>query len=187
VSYHDLQAPADPIATPETVARIDWYTDTTDLGANVWPIAVFDGEHERAVIGAQSVNWCVTNYEIEIDQRKSNGSPLTVDLSGNIDGGRGDVTVRVKVRDPLAAGDYVLRTVVIEDDLAFPPDHVYGYSARDLLDDEPLTVSTVGDSAIVQRGFTVDPGWVVGNMDVIAFVQNDATKEVLQAGRLSPR
>ncbi|MFH1502193.1 MAG: hypothetical protein ABIG03_04015 [Candidatus Eisenbacteria bacterium] len=187
VSYHDLQPPSDPVATPETVARIDWYTDTTELVENAWPIAIFDGEHARAVVGAQSVNWCVSNYEIEIDHRKSIGSPLTVELSGSIAGGRGDVTVRVDVRDPLPTGEYVLRTVVIEDDLSFPPDHVYGYVARDLLADEPLTVSSVGDTAVVQRSFTVDPGWVVGNMDVIAFVQDDETKEVMQAGRLGTR
>lgn len=187
VSYHDLQPPTDPVATPETVARIDWYTDTTELGENTWPIAVFDGEHERAVVGAQSVNWCVGNYEIEIDHRKSIGSPLTIDLSGSIGGGRGEATVLVKVRDPIPAGDYVLRTVVTEDDLFFPPDHDYGYVARDLLEDEPLTLAAVGDSAVVQRSFAVDPGWLVENMDVIAFVQNDSTKEVLQAGRLNLR
>jgi hypothetical protein len=187
VSYHDLQPPTDPVATPETVARIDWYTDTTGLGENTWPIAVFDGEHERAVVGAQSLNWCVTNYEIEIEHRKTIGSPLTVGLSGSIEGGRGDVSVRVEVRDPLPVGTYVLRTVVIEDDLFFPPDHDFGYVARDLLDDEPLTVSAVGDSAVVQRDFTIEPEWVVENMDVIAFVQNDDTKEVLQAGRLTTR
>ncbi len=188
VSYHYLQAPADPVATPETVARIEWYTDTTDLSPYALPIVIFDGEHERAVVGAPSVAAAADNYRVEIDHRKSIGSPLTIGLSGSIAGGGGDVTVRVHVRDPLIAGDYVLRTVVIENDLDMPPPyHDYGFVARDLLVDEALTIAVVGDSAIVQRNFTVDPGWVVANMDVIAFVQNDVTKEVLQAGRLNVR
>lgn len=185
VSYHDGHAPSDPVATPETVARIDWYTDTTELPENNWPIVVFDGEYERAVSGAVTVNWAVSNYEIEIDHRKSIGSPLAVGVTGDISGGGGGVTVRVFVRDPLQAGTYVLRTVVIENDISLGgPYHDYGYVARDLLDDEPLTLGAVGDSAVVQMDFTVDPGWDLDKLDVIAFVQNDDTKEVLQAGRL---
>ncbi len=185
VSYHDLQAPSDPVATPETVARIDWYTGTTELPENSWPIVVFDGEHERAVSGAVTVGWAVSNYEIEIDHRKSIGSPLAVGVTGDMSGGGGSVTVRVFVHDPLQAGAYVLRTVVIENDVSLGgPYHDYGYVARDLLDDEPLTLGAVGDSAVVQMDFTVDPGWDLEKLDVIAFVQNDDTKEVLQAGRL---
>lgn len=187
VSYHDLQAPADPVATPETVARIDWYTDTTGLPENNWPIAIFDGEHERAVSGAPTVDWAVSNYEIEIDHRKSIGSPIAVGLSGSVNGGRGSVTVRVRVRNALPAGAYVLRAVVIENDVSLGgPYHDYGYVARDLLEDEALTVSAVGDSAVVQMDFTVGPSWDIDKLDVIAFVQNDDTKEVLQAGRLMP-
>jgi hypothetical protein len=147
---------------------------------------IVDGGIDRIILGAESVEQAEGEYRIEIDYRRGFGSPVTVGLSGEIDGGRGEVTVRVMVHDALPAGDYVLRTVVIEDDI-IALSHDFGFSARDILDDEPLTVSAVGDSAVVQRSFDVDPSWAVENMDVIAFVQNDDSKEILQSGRLNVR
>lgn len=184
VSYHDNAGP-DPLDTPETVDRIYWYTTGTGLEGQ-YPAVIVDGGLDRIIVGALTVDAAEAEYRIEIDHRRTFGSPVTVGLSGAIDGGRGEVTVRVMVHDALPAGDYVLRTVVIEDDiLAFG--HDFGFSARDILDGELLTVSAVGDSAVVERSFTVDPSWVVDNMDVIAFVQNDDTKEILQSGRLNTR
>ncbi len=188
ISYHAGQFPTDPVATPETVARIDWYEEEPGVPEGQFPIVIFDGDCERAVVGAATVGGALSNYEIEINQRKSIGSPVTVDLSGGVDGSGGDVTARVHVRDPLEAGTYVLRTVVIENFVSLGgPYHDYGYVARDILDDTPLTVSAVGDSAVVQMDFSVDSSWDVDELDVIAFVQNDDTKEVLQAGRLNAR
>jgi hypothetical protein len=189
VSYHDDVVPGpggpDPVDTAETIDRIHWYTADTGH-AGEYPAVIVDGGIDRIIVGATSPEAAEAEYTIEIDYRRAFPSPVTVGLSGEIDGGRGEVTVRVRVHDALPAGDYVLRSVVIEDDISVG-EHDFGFVARDLLDDEPLTVSAVGDSAVVERSFTVDPSWVVGNMDVIAFVQNDDTKAVLQSGRLNAR
>lgn len=186
VSYHDDTVPGpDPLDTPETIARIDWYTEGT-AAADQYPAVIVDGGIDRIILGAVTADAAEAEYRIEIDYRRTFGSPVTVGLSGEIDGGRGEVTVRVRVHDALPAGDYVLRAVVIEDDI-FAFGHDFGFSARDILDDEPLTVSAVGDSAVVERSFVVEPAWVVENMDVIAFVQNDDTMEILQSGRLNVR
>jgi hypothetical protein len=184
ITYHDNQGP-DPLDTPETVDRIYWYTTGTGYEGQ-YPAVIVDGGIDRIILGAPTVAEAEAEYRIEIDYRRTFGSPVSIRLSGAIDGGRGDVTVRVRVHDALPAGDYTLRAVVIEDDI-MAYGHDFGFSARDILDDEPLTVSAVGDSAVVERSFTVDPSWVVGNMDVIAFVQNDGTKEILQSGRLNVR
>jgi len=185
IAYHDHQGP-DPIWTEEIVDRILWYTEASgDDGATYgqYPAVIFDGDLDRTVTGAATVEGAASDYRLEIDNRKTYGSPVTVSIEGSLSAGRGDVTVRVIVRDPLTAGTYVLRTVVTEDDiLAFS--HDFGFSARDILDDEPLTVAVVGDSAVVQRSFAVDASWEVDNLDVVAFVQNDDTKEVLQAAHL---
>jgi hypothetical protein len=98
----------------------------------------------------------------------------------------GSVTVTVKVRESLTTTANVLRVVVIEDDVIAAA-HEYDFVARDLLDDEPLSVAAVGDSAVVTRTITVDSSWNVNNMDVIAFVQDDLTKEVLQSIRSGTR
>ncbi len=176
IAYHDLAPPADPFATPETVARIDWYMGSS---WSSWPMVLFDGG--RGVLGAASPEAAATAYRTEIDYRRSIWSPISMRIAGGV--GSGSVTVTVKVRDALTTSAGVLRMVLIEDDLIASA-HEYDFVARDLLEDEPLTVSAVGDSAVVTRTLTVDPLWNVNKLDVIAFVQDDLTKEVLQSVRL---
>jgi hypothetical protein len=111
-------------------------------------------------------------------------SPVSLSLEGDISGGRGSVAVTVDVHESLGAGPNVLRIVVIENGIIVGSDH-FDFVARGILDEEPLAVSAAGESVVVEREFTVDLGWNTENMDVIAFVQDNSTLEVIQAGRLS--
>jgi hypothetical protein len=179
IAYHDLQPPADPFATAETVARIDWY-----MGGswNSWPLVLFDGGH--SVLGAVSPEVAAAAYRTEIDYRRSIWSPLSMRIAGGP--AAGSVTVTVKVREALTTTANVLRVVVIENNVIASAQE-YDFVARDLLDDEPLSVAAVGDSAVVTRTLTLGPTWNVDNLDVIAFVQDDLTKEVLQSIRSGAR
>jgi hypothetical protein len=96
----------------------------------------------------------------------------------------GDVDVKVKVVDPMPPGPNVLRFVVTEHPVIVEPD-TFKYVTRDILEEEMLLISAVGESVVVNRTFAVDPGWDVSKLDVIAFVQDDSDKEILQAGALS--
>jgi hypothetical protein len=177
VAYHDGGG---GVSTAETIDRCTWYWQGVPGNEqHQYPTAFFDGL--RYVQDAPTVPWVTTAYRTEIDLRRASGSPLTVELTG--DAGAGSVTVKVKVRDQLSGGPKVLRAVVIEDDVLFALDR-FDFVARDILEDEPLTVATTGDSAVVTRTFAVSPSWNAANLDVVAFVQDDSTKEVLQAGRL---
>jgi len=182
VAYHDLT----PVGTDETIARIDWYTDNPEFPgqAGAYPIAVFDGG--RIVEGSPSVPTAQADYEFEIELRLAQDSPLTLELTGDLSGARASLTAKVKVMDALPAGTYVLRTVVLEDDVSFAHD-LFPYVARDLLDDEVLTLTAVGDSTEVVYDVTIDGGWNPANLDAMAFVQNDDTMEIVQSARLEAR
>jgi len=184
VGYHDQGPPDGPdvLATPEMMDRIDWYTDVYGY-ADELPLALFDGDFSRPVVGAPSVQAAETAYRIEIDVSSTMPSPLSVRLSGSIDGARGSVTITVRAHDEPTDGPLVLRTVVVEDEVS-SQGRVFDFVARDLLDDEELTMTAVGDSAVVVRSFDVGPGWNADHLDVIAFVQDDGTREILQAGCL---
>ena len=194
VTYHfENEQYWDPVATEEQVERIEWYysnhegpdpeSEEDDVGhyETVYPLVIFDGG--RFVVGANTVNQTKANYRTEIDYRRSTMSPLSLSLTGNISGGRGSVTVTVNVHDSLGIDPHVLRIVVIESGIVVGSDH-FDFVARDILDEETLAVSGAGESVDVVRGFTVDAGWNTENMDVIAFVQDDSTGEILQSGRL---
>lgn len=183
VAYHDYPGP-DPVATDETVARIDWYMSDPKFApyADQYPLAIADGD--SIVVGAPTVAGAYGEYQEDFLARKAIGSPVTVDVEGSIAARGGDVDVKVKIVDTMPAGPNVLRTVVIEEEVVALPD-TFLYVARDILDDETLTISAVGESVVVNRTFTVDPGWDVTKLDVVAFVQDDSNKEILQAGALS--
>jgi hypothetical protein len=186
IAYHyddDPYIPPDPVANDDSNARGDYYYENTDVGDyySVFPIPIFDGG--RFFVGASDTTAAKAAVEFEIDLRRAIGSPLTIDVAGDVSGGRGEITATVEVTDTLTGGPHVLRMVVVEDDIVEGSDH-WDFVARDVLEDEPLSVSAVGEDAVVVRSFTVDPEWNEDNLDVIVFVQDDSTAEVLQSGRL---
>jgi len=185
VAYHGTPD-RDVMASDETAARIDWYESDPDFPVIVggFPTVVFDGL--RYVQGARTPEEAEANYRIEVNARKDVGSPVSVRLEGSVEAGGGDVTAVVKVEDRLPDGNFVINIVVIEDHIEQwgPWSSLYDFVARDILEAEQLSVTSVGDSVSVERQFALGEGWVLENMDVIAFVQDSNTKEILQSGRL---
>ncbi len=182
IAYHDDTQ----VGTDEMIARIDWYTDNPDFpgGEVSYPIAVFDGG--RIVEGSASVSTAQVNYELEIELRRAIDSPLSMRLTGDLSGARASLTAKVRVMDPLPDGTYVLRTVVLENDINFAHE-LFPFVARDILNDVPFTLATVGDSVEVAYDVTIDASWNPANLDAIAFVQNDDTMEIVQSARLEVR
>jgi hypothetical protein len=179
VSYHDFPH---ALSTSETDARIEWYTGSPDVPP--MPIVIFDGDWDDHVQGAKDSTSAADVYRQRIGEKRAVGSPISLRVGGDVS--RGAVTMTVKVHRDLSAGPNVLRAVVVEDDV-FADLETHIYATRDILEDEVLAVVAAGDSAFVERSLTIEPEWNVDNLDVIVFVQDDATKEILQSGRLRTR
>jgi hypothetical protein len=179
----DPLIPPDPMANDDSNARGDYYYENTDVGDyySVFPIPIFDGG--RFFVGASDTTAAKAAVNFEIELRRAIGSPLSIAVTGDISGGAGSVSVTVQVMDALTGGPNVLRMVVVEDGIIDGSNH-WDFVARDVLEDETLAVSAVGEEAVVARAFTVEPGWNEDNLDVIVFVQDDSTAEILQSGRL---
>ena len=138
------------------------------------------------VEGAETVARAKSEYRFEIDSRVERGSPLSLRVAGEIGTHGGSVAVTVKVEDEIPDGSLVLRLVVTEDGVQYPGWYAsqFDFVARDMLEDEILTLGAVGDSVVVERDFSIDQSWTSSNIDVVGFVQNDLTKEVIQSGRM---
>ena len=188
LAYHDTPE-RDGLATDATVARIDWYTANPAFPgqADVWPTAVFDGL--RVVEGAGSVDQAVTDYGAEVAYRGGVASPILLGMEGEITETGGYVRVTVEARGTLPDGGLVLRLVVTEDDVSYPGTFMdrFDFVARDLLEDVTLPLGFVGDSTTVERTFGIGDSWVSDALDVVGFVQDQVTMEVIQSVRLRAR
>ena len=176
----------DPFATEETEARIVWHFSDPNFPGDrdVIPTVVIDGL--RYVQGAVTAAEAESYYRSEIELRRALGSPLSIRTDGEIGTSAGSVTATIKVEDSLDEADRMVRFAVIEDEIFYvaPWSLEYDFVPRDLPADEPFDLVAVGDSITVERQFTVDGSWSPDHMDVIVFVQDMTTREVLQSARL---
>jgi len=102
-----------------------------------------------------------------------------------------NVEVVVYSEDTLPAGTYKLRTAVVEKEktYAIAPggngEKYFPNIFRKFLDNatgESFTPPSIGDSVIYNFNYTINVAWDTTQIYIIAFVQNDANKNVINAG-----
>ena len=79
-----------------------------------------------------------------------------------------------------------LRIAVTEDDVTYSAE-VFDDVTRGMVDDVAITVSNLGETQNVVRSFPVDASWVPGNMEVIAFLQDDTDRRIHAAASSLPK
>lgn len=158
-------------STSETSARGVWYNGSSYSIPNMW----FDGTINR--IGVGTVEQTYTQYKGDIQTRLAISSPLTLEFTDVfLTPESGSITTLIKVIENISKANLKLRVVLAEN-----PVGQYTHVVRDILPVEALSISLVGDSAVITKDFTIDPGWSYENMEIGAFVQDDDDKEILQA------
>ncbi len=185
VAYHDTPE-RDGLATSETAERIDWYWDSTGFPGDrdVWPTVIIDGLH--VVQGAQSVEVAKSEYEFEINSRLTELSRLSLALTGSLASQGGSVKVKLRLQHEFIFNELKLHLLIIEDSVSYHGwfSDSFDFVVRDILDALPLDLTAVGDSLVFEQTVIFDESWDFPNLDVIAFVQDTSTKEVIQAARL---
>ena len=126
-----------------------------------------------------------------VDQRLTKEIKFRMDVSSNIVGTQYFITITIKVLN--AAGidfsNTVLHTVVTETDIEFatPPGSNGETKFFDVM--RVMLPSNAGQSldgisqteeVIFEYQTTINSGWIVENLNVVAFIQNVSTKEVYQ-------
>lgn len=181
VSYH-YSPPPDPVSSQASIDRCDWYyaDPKFDELADNFPSTIFDGLTYE--LGAADSTATKNTYRALISSRMAVGSPVSIELGGDIGSTRGSISATVRVHHVLEGGPYSLRLVLVEDEV-FDGEEYFEFVARDMLVDQEIFVAVVGDSAVVTSDFSVAE-WNAAHLDIIAFVQDDTSTEVLQSGRL---
>ncbi|MBD3221550.1 Omp28-related outer membrane protein [bacterium] len=179
-NYIQYEASSGGLSCPESDDRHSYYADN---GTGI-PDTRFDGSWQDLVGAPES--YATGEYFLDlIDQRRQTTSPIAVivsDFSYEEPGAFAEVTI--KAFGDIDPANHYIRVAVVEDGLNYGGS-IYDNVCRDMYPSStgtPLTVSTAGDEQIINVDMAIQAGWNPNNLQIIAFVQNDGNKEVIQSG-----
>ncbi|MDI6783074.1 MAG: Omp28-related outer membrane protein [bacterium] len=159
----------DELANPRTESRAKWYN------ARGFPTVKFDG------VKTQGGGWdeVQTAYENIIESRAEVSPLVSIALSGIL----GEASAQIKATVTPVMGttksNLQLRWVIYEDNVSVKG-KLYRFVVREVLADDSLLFQ--GTQAVnITKTFSMNPTWKYSNLGVVAFVQDDSSKEVLQA------
>ncbi len=167
--------------TADNINRINYY------GVGGVPSIFFDGPPNRGNSGSTTYGY----YKGFIETELAISSNMTISLEGYLDTATstGVVNASIEITNTLPIGILKVRFAVVQDNNyayagpASPNQEVrHRYVMRDMLaEGEINTFLPIGEFYNVSRSFTIDPIWNLDTISIVVFVQDDLTKDVLQA------
>ena len=185
VEYHD----GDAYSNTASAARETYYNVT---GV---PDSWFDGiVHEAGGIACPSGNM-YSYYLADYNQRIAVTSPLSIDISGSNVGNVYTVVLSIKKVSTITGTDLRAHLVLAEDNIAISPPwpgssgcmNDINFVERAMVPDAngtPISFAS-GDMQIISLTFTKDAAWVGANCHLVAFVQDDPTKEIYNGAKVA--
>ncbi|MBN1340019.1 MAG: T9SS type A sorting domain-containing protein [Bacteroidales bacterium] len=170
----------DPYQNQYSSARVSYYNITG------FPTAVFDGV--LSVVGGSATQSMYSSYLPKVQQRNGVPCDFTIDLEFEHTGNDYTATVVVEMVNTNPATNLVLHLAVNESHI---PENWGGlqevnFVTRLMVPDQngtPLDFSG-GNTLTFTKNFTLQPSWEADFCELIAFVQNTGTKEILQGTKV---
>ncbi len=174
-----------PLYDPRWAAREDYYTGGPSVG---WPATVFQGganDTPALIVGSNP------SELLEFDARAAaelaacgNDCPVALVVDGSIGTASADVTVRMRWRGGTLPSSLRLRVALLEDDVVAPGNQpAFGFVVREF-SDQAVVVPAAGEVWVQPVSLPVNAAWSLDALDVVAFVQSDATREILAVASL---
>ena len=150
-----------------------------------FPQLEFNGGQTISGAGTDAINGSV--YDPVVRSLLDDPTPLAMRISAwSFAAGSAFVTVDLELEEPLADISLTrLRVALIEDKVTYGT-RQYDNILRDMLPDEPLSISQPGQTQQVTINFTMDPAWNDSRLRAVAFVQDDHDRTVLQSANTRP-
>jgi len=170
VEWHN----GDKYAIPEGAGREAYYSVTG------FPTARFDGIDSS--VGAGSEAAAEQAYRAKIDGRSKNADAF-VEIDAHITGTQLTVWVNVTLTADISLTNLKVRAVTIQDEDIVDGGGLYPIRMTAVNYTIPGTVTTIskkGDVARVTNTVNVNPAWDVSKLRVVAWLQSDTNKEVVQ-------
>ena len=177
IAYHTS---GDAYNNASATTRISYY------GNEGTPDVRLDGDTDE--LGGIHTGTMYPVYRAYFDKRKAASSPLTVDLSTTYDSSTRAGHATIVIRNPGSSSvSGQLQVAVTESHIYFVwqnMDSLHNVERAMLPNASGQAISVpAGDSLTDTLDFTLDPSWVARNCNLIAFVQNNSTKEIYQGAR----
>jgi hypothetical protein len=176
VLEHHVSSSAGGFTNQYSQARITYYNITGI------PRSYFDGITYVSGGGAGTYGSFVTKY----NQRIAIPSNFTAAINGSNNGLDYTVALNFENVEPYTGTNLVAHLALSESNLPYGGD-VYNYVTRLLVPDAngtPLDFSTSTTQTVILN-FSMNPSWVLENCEFIAFIQDNTTKEILQATKIN--
>ena len=177
IEYHN----GDPFANSYASSRINYY------GITGFPTAFFDGV--LSVVGGSHSSSMYPYYLPRYNTRKAINSSFTIGITGEHSGLDYDVTVTVNKVAETTSTNMVLHLALTESMIHYNWQGMteLNYVERLMVPNQygtPLDFSS-DTTNVVNLSFTLNADWVADNCELVAFVQDTNTKEVLQGSKVS--
>lgn len=151
-------------------------------GITGYPTAFFDGLNPY--VGGSNTASMYNNYLPRVNARLAIPSHFTINAGGGSDGNTVNLTVTIEKTEPDTNTNLRLHCALTESDIlqAWQGQTHLEFVNRIMVPDQNGTTIdfTGGDVVTVPLSFTLNPAWVVGNCEIVLFLQNNSTKEILQ-------
>jgi hypothetical protein len=157
-------------------ARISYY------GISGIPNSFFDGITNVLGGGTGTYNQFLNKY----NQRIAVPSNFTIAVNGMHEGLNYTVVLNMEMVEPYSGTNLVAHLGVTESDLPYGGD-IFNYVTRLFVPSAsgtPVNFSSNPNQTVV-LDFTMNASWVLENCEFVAFIQNNATKEILQATKVA--
>lgn len=181
IEYHRSSTTPDPYENVFSVARVNYYSITG------FPTAVFDGQQQ--FIGGSSTQSMYSYYLPIYESRIPINSAYSINVYGDHTGNDYNLTVRVqKIATTPQYNNIVLQLALTESDILYNwqgQTHL-NFVNRSMSPDQngtPLDFSS-NNTQDINLNFTMGTDWVADNCELVAFVQNNDDKEILQGTKL---
>lgn len=166
------------LSCPDAMSRMSYY------GIGGYPTVVWQGTQFLVGAGTDVIDGAP--YDAIVQNHLADATPWIVEIDDFSFTGSPFADVTVTLDDDVAdvSGHY-LRVFLVENDCT--ADTVYDDVLRVQIGETPITIDMAGQSQSLSMPFVVDPTWKVADLRVVAMVQEDAGREVLQLrNSLSP-
>ena len=173
------EASSGGLSCPDSDARIAYYA------ISGFPTLEFNGTTTVVGAGTDAING--STYDPIVQSMLDDASSLRMTFTNVVfNGANSSLTMDVVCEEPIASvAQKFIRVAVVENNLYYSP-HTYQNVLRDVLPQVELTADTPAEVQQVTIPFAANPTWNPANLRLVAWVQNDATKDILQSCNSRP-